>query len=232
MRETVPGKQGIRPLSHWNAREHGQLKLFDRRFRLGHEMTIKYYVLRHEDEGGVFIDGDVVFLPALAGHYQIGKDMVPPGTRLELVLDRRTGPLRSDFFLTTSGAFFVSAAMKDVLSRHATSLDFFPVDVRHANGSPADKTCFLIHAKDKLACFDYVNAEYAGKPMVLGRIAGNTLSADYKIRGIKQLRINEEKAAGRDFFFIDGVIWIDPVISETVLDAAQAAGLALNVEAV
>lgn len=195
-------------------------------------MTTNYYVLRHENEGGVFIDGDVVFVPVLADHYQIGKNVVPAGTRLELVLDRRAGTLRSDFFLTTSGAFFVSAAMKDVLSQHATALDFFPVDVRHANGSPADKVYFLIHAKEKLACFDYVNAEYAGKPLVLGRIANKTLAADYQVRGIKKLRVVEDHTAGLDFFFIDGVIWIDPVVSETIVDAARAAGLVLNVEAI
>ena len=195
-------------------------------------MTIKYYVLRHENEDGVFIDGDVVFIPALADPYQIGKDVVPVGTRVDLVLDRRAGTLRSDFFLTTSGAFFVSEALRDILSRHEASLDFFPADARHATGRPADKTWFLIHAKDRLACFDYVNAEYAGKPLVLGRMADKTLSADYQVRGIKTLRIVENRAAGRDFFFIDGVIWIDPVVSKTVVDAARAAGLVLNVEAI
>ncbi len=192
---------------------------------------MKHYVLRHANEDGVFIDGDVSFSPALADHYQVGKDMVPVGTRLELVLDRRAGTLRSDFFLTTIGAFFVSAALKDVLSRHATSLDFFPVDARHANGNPTDKTYFLIHAKDRLACFDYVNAEYAGKSLVLGRIADKSLSADYQVRGIKTLRIEQARTAGLGLFFIDGAIWIDPIVSENVVDSARAAGLVLNVQA-
>jgi len=195
-------------------------------------MATRYYVLRHEDEGDAFIDGDVMFFPALADPYQIGKDVVPAGTRLELMLDKRAAGLRSDFFLTTSGAFFVSDALRDILSRHQTSLDFFPVDARHANGRPTDKTWFLIHAKDRLACFDYVNADYAGKPLVLGRIAAKTLSPDYLVRGIKTLRIVEGQTAGMDCFFIDGIIWIDPVVTETVADAARAAGLALNLEAI
>ena len=195
-------------------------------------MTIKYYVLRHDNDDGVFIDGDVVFIPALAGPYRIGKDVVPVGTRIDLVLDRRASALRSDFFLTTSGAFFVSEALREILRRYETSLDFFPVDARHANGRPADKTWFLIHAKDRLACFDYDNADYAGKPLVLGRIAAKTLTADYLVRGIKTLRIVEAQTAGRNCFFIDGVVWIDPVVSETVVNAAQAAGLVLNVEAI
>lgn len=195
-------------------------------------MTTKYYVLRHDNDDGVFIDGDVVFCPALAEPYQVGKDVVPAGTRLELVLDRRTRVVKPDFFLTTSGAFFVSAAMKDVLSQHATLLDFFPVDARHAEGHPTDKTWFLMHAKDRLACFDYVNADYAGKPLVLSRMAAKTLSADYLARGIKTLRIVEGQTAGLDCFFIDGIIWIDPVVSAAVVDAARAAGLVLNVEAI
>ena len=66
--------------------------------------------------------------------------------------------------------------------------------------------------------------------MILDRIANGELSTDYQVRGIKKLCINEQEVKGLDFFFVDKIIWIDPLISETVVNAARDSGIRLNVE--
>ncbi|KQQ56266.1 hypothetical protein ASF84_13385 [Pseudomonas sp. Leaf127] len=191
---------------------------------------MQYYILRHESPEGSFIDGDVTFSPALPDYYQVGKDIIRPGTRIGLVLDKRVKKLKADFFLTTCGAFFVSAAMKTVLEHLENDLLFLEADARYSSAQATENSYFLIHARHKMACFDYLNSEYAGKPMVLAKLANGTLAADYKARGIKKLRLQVREGTAPDFFFVDHIVWIDPLISETVVNAAISRKLRLNVE--
>ncbi|QEI08649.1 hypothetical protein FXN63_24485 [Pigmentiphaga aceris] len=191
----------------------------------------RYYILHHRYEDGIYIDGDVTFSPPLAGYYYVGQDVIPPDTQVRLKLERRSQKMDRHFFLTTCGAFFVSEALKDVLTQHHTALDFIATDAVHANKTPTKKTYFLAHAKKMVKCFDYANSDYAGKNMVLRRRTEGTFSTDYKVRGITKLCIDHEQAAGLDFLFIDDTIWIDPVVSRAVVDSANSLGLQLNVEA-
>jgi hypothetical protein len=193
---------------------------------------MQYYIFRHEDAAGGFVDADVEFVPALPDYYQVGKKMFFTDTRVNLKLDKRVKKLKADFFLTTCGAFFVSEQMKEILNSHESNLDFLLVNSSYANGNVTENRYFLVHAENKLACFDYVNSEYSGKSMVLSKIAKGELSSDYQVRGIKKLCINEQEITGLDFFFVDKIIWIDPLISEEVVNAARDSGIRLNVEKV
>lgn len=191
---------------------------------------MQYYILRHEDLDGGFVDGDVEFFPALPDYYKLGEKILLRQTKVSLVLDKRIKKLRADFFLTTCGAFFVSEQMKEILDKHNVSLDFFSADAIYFNGRVTEKKYYLIHANDKVPCFDYVNSEYSGKSMVLVKLASGELSPDYKVRGIKKLCIKELEGEKLDFFFVDKVIWIDPLVSEEIVSAAKSRGLRLNIE--
>ncbi|MGF6110221.1 imm11 family protein [Pseudomonas frederiksbergensis] len=191
---------------------------------------MQYYILRHEELSGGFIDGDVQFFPALPDYYQVGKKIFVPETKVSLVLDKRVKKIKSDFFITTCGAFFVSEQMKSVIAESKFDSEFFPVDAKYFSGKTTEKRYFLIHANSKVACFDYLNSEYSGKSMVLGRLANGELSDDYKVRGIKKLCVEEQQVAELDFFFVDKVIWIDPLVSEALLSVAKIKGLRLNIQ--
>ncbi|MBC3951773.1 imm11 family protein [Pseudomonas folii] len=191
---------------------------------------MQYYILRHEDAAGRFVDADVEFIPTLPEYYQVGKKFSLAGTRVNLTLDKRVKKLKADFFLATCGAFFVSKPLKEILSNHDVDLNFLLVNSSYFDGSTTENRYFLVHTENKLICFDYVNSEYSGKSMVLDRIANGELSTDYQVRGIKKLCINEQEVRGLDFFFVDKIIWIDPLISETVVNAARDSGIRLNVE--
>lgn len=191
---------------------------------------MQYYILRHESTAGSFVDADVEFIPPLPEYYQVGKKLFLAGTRVNVKLDNRVKKLKADFFLTTSGAFFVSEPLKEILSSHEVDLDFTLANSSYFNGSTTENRYFLVHAENKLICFDYVSSEYSGKSMILDRIANGELSTDYQVRGIKKLCINEQGVKGLDFFFVDNIIWIDPLISETVVNAARDSGIRLNVE--
>lgn len=191
---------------------------------------MQYYILRHEDAAGRFVDADVEFIPTLPEYYQVGKAFFLTETRVNLKLDKRVKKLKADFFLATCGAFFVSEQLKEILNSHKAGLDFLLVNSSYFNGSATENRYFLAHAENKLICFDYVNSEYSGKTMILDRIANGELSTDYQVRGIKKLCINEQQVRGLDFFFVDNITWIDPLISEAVINAARDSGIRLNVE--
>jgi len=103
---------------------------------------MQYYILRHEDLSGGFIDGDVEFSPALPDYYQVGKKMLVPETKVSLVLDKRVKKIKSDFFITTCGAFFVSEQMKNVMEEHRFASELFPVDAKYSSGKTTEKNIF------------------------------------------------------------------------------------------
>lgn len=191
---------------------------------------MQYYILRHEDPSGKIIDGTVQFVPKLPDYYQLGKKVMSAATEVSLVLDKVVKNLQSDFFLTTCGAFFVSSQMKEVLDKNTVELDYFSVDTSYFSGRTTEKKYFLIHVDSKVDCFDYLNSEYSGKSMVLGRLTSGELSADYKVRGIKKLCIEKKNIAKLDFLFVDNIIWIDPLVSENIIKEATRRGIRLNFE--
>ncbi|WP_282372191.1 imm11 family protein [Pseudomonas sp. PS02290] len=191
---------------------------------------MKYFILRHEDINGRFIDGDVEFSPPLTNYYQVGKEVLPAETKIRLTLDRRVKKIDSDFFLTSCGAFFISAAMRKVLDEFKTSLVIHPVNLMYHDGKAVEAEYFLIHQDFKVRCFDYQNSDYSGKNMVLAKLSHEELSPEYLARGIKKLCIVERQADNNDFLFVDQIIWIDPLISEAVVESAKRNGVKLNVQ--
>ena len=175
---------------------------------------MKYYSMCHEAVEGAYTDGDVVFSPLLGDYYQIGIPLSLKGISVDVVLDKKVRRLTSDFFLTTCGAFFVSENMKEALEEVSVELQFVSACIKYFGGKHTEKKYYLIHADAKVSCFDYEFSKYSGKSMVVGKLMANELGADYKVRGVKKLIIDELKANGLDFFFLDGVVWIDPIVSE------------------
>ncbi|MGN8262188.1 hypothetical protein ACLEJW_23110 [Pseudomonas sp. SMSB3] len=64
-----------------------------------------YYSMCHEVMDGGYTDGEVLFSPALDDYYQVGKNFALEGLMVSVTLDKRVRNLKSDFFLTTVGAF-------------------------------------------------------------------------------------------------------------------------------
>ncbi|MBI6703382.1 imm11 family protein [Pseudomonas viridiflava] len=191
---------------------------------------MQYYILRHENIDGGFVDGDVAIYPNPIDYYEIGKEILTPETTASVTLDKRVKKLRSEFFLTTCGAFFVSEQMKEVLEQHKSNINFFLADVSYYSGKTTEQKYLLIHTSDKIPCFDYLNSDYSGKPMVLKKLDSGELGNDYKVRGIKKFCIKESECGDLDFFFIDKIIWIDPLISERIANAAKERNIQLNIE--
>ncbi|QYX48283.1 hypothetical protein K3F43_01865 [Pseudomonas tussilaginis] len=191
---------------------------------------MKYYILRHEDVSGEFIDGEVSFHPSIEGYYQIGKSVVSAGTVVKVKLDKPIKKMNSDFFFTTSGAFFVSDKMRKVLEKHRTLAEFYDADIQYFGGRGVEGEYYFIHVSCKIPCFDYLNSEYSGKTMILDRISKGELSSDYSVRGIKKMRVVEGETLGLDFFFVENVIWVDPIVTESVVVSAKAEKLNLNIE--
>lgn len=193
---------------------------------------MNYYSMCHEVVEGGYTDGDVVFYPSLSDYYQIGMSFSLAGVSVSVILDKRVRSLKSDFFLTTSGAFFVSQEFKDVLGELNTNVQFFPADVKYSNGRPAAKKYYFIHVNDRCACFDYGLSEYSGKSLVLSKIHAGELAADYKVRGVKKMCIDEAKTGSLDLFFVAGVIWIDPIVSELLVRKVESNKLLVRFSAV
>lgn len=193
---------------------------------------MKYFVLRHEDLAGKFIDGDVIFNPPLADYYQVGEDILEPDTTVSVILDKRIKKLVSDFFYTTGGAFFASQEVKSLLEDSRVDLKILPAKIKYFNGRDAESEYYLVHADAKVACFDYQLSQYSGKSLVLDRIAKGEFSTDFKVRGINKLHVKEDMVGALDFFFIKDLIWIDPIVSEAFMQAAILRGINVRFEAI
>ncbi|MCO7534441.1 hypothetical protein NJH24_06545 [Pseudomonas asiatica] len=193
---------------------------------------MNYYSMCHEVVKGGYTDGDVVFYPTLSDYYQVGMSLSLIGVSVSVILDKTVRALKSDFFLTTSGAFFVSQDFKDILGGLNTSLQFSPADVKHFNGRPAVKKYYFIHVNDRCACFDYGLSEYSGKSLVMSKIQAGELTADYKVRGVKKMCIDEAKTGSLDLFFVAGVIWIDPIVSEVLVRKVESNKLLVRFSAI
>ncbi|WP_410953196.1 imm11 family protein [Pseudomonas sp. S1(2024)] len=193
---------------------------------------MNYYSMCHEVVEGGYTDGDVVFYPPLSDYYQIGMSLSLTGVSVSVVLDKKVRALKSDYFLTTSGAFFVSQEFKEVLGGLNTNLQFSPADVKHSNGKPTVKKYYFIHDNDRCACFDYGLSEYSGKSLVMSKIQAGELAADYKVRGVKKMCIDEAKTGSLDLFFVAGVIWIDPIVSEVLVRKVESNKLLVRFSAI
>lgn len=133
--------------------------------------AVKYYSMCREVTGGGYADGDVRFAPPLDDHYKVSSKLALDGLSVEVILDRKVRNLKSDFLLTTCGAFFVSKASRSVLEGVNADINFAPPHVRHFNEKSVAREYFLINPDEMPRCFDYELSECAGKSMVLSRIA-------------------------------------------------------------
>lgn len=193
---------------------------------------MKYFKVSHEGEDGKFIDGDVSFQPKISGYYQNGKNLLPKGGEVFVVLDKSIKHTDTDFFMTSVGAFFISKKLKKIIENFQCDLDFVKAEVSYHDGSPLSQEYYLMHAVQRIDCFDYIESEYSGKSLVLTRIQKNELQNDYQVRGVKKLIIDESRVDCKDIFFIGGVIWLDPIASELLVSEIQKNNLNVRFEVV
>jgi hypothetical protein len=182
---------------------------------------MQYYSMCHEWVEGSYTSASVAFSPSLDTYYDVGQYVQLEGLSVTAVMDKNIRRLKSDVFLAGPGAFFVSEALKQVVSALGHDLHFVKADVRYANGSAVEKRYFLAHAQRLQACLDYERSDYSGKPLILRRIQENELEPGYKVRGIKKLCIDAARTDGLDIFFLDKAVWIDPIVSKALVHAVE-----------
>nr|WKF61989.1 hypothetical protein HUO10_006521 [Paraburkholderia busanensis] len=188
---------------------------------------MKYFILQHEYQTG-FIDGDVEFVPPLAGYYQMGLPVDIRDVKIHVKMDKAVRKLKADFFLTTSGAFFASEKLASLIHDFQNDTQIEKCETHYHNGKSTEKTYFLIHTNKKIDCFDYQKSEYAGKPLALSRLERGENPDSFTIKNIKSLAIDKQKAGDATFFFVKNIIMIDPVIASPLAEAIQSASLFVN----
>ena len=159
------------------------------------------------------------------GYYNVGHPIDLAHRLISVTMDSRSvRKLKVDFFLASS-AFFASEALVALLKVYQSDLHIIPADVCYGNGKSAEKTYYLVHADRYLPCFDYKNSEYPRKSMILNKLALGETPDSFMIKVAKSIAINEEIAAGANFFFLDNVLLIDPIVSETLANAISEQNL-------
>ena len=185
---------------------------------------MKYFFLQYQYKDAGFIDGDVTFEPPLSDHYYLGKTDVSNVRNVNVILDTRVKRLRADFFHTGSGAFFCSVAFAEVLSLLQSDVNFVSAKTSYHRLESTEKKYKLIHVNQKIDCFDYERSEYAGKALVLENRADPKQSPRL-VKGVTKSCIDEERAAGAHYFFLDHVTIFNPVVSQDFVAALVAAKL-------
>ncbi|MCO6690767.1 hypothetical protein KMZ27_15695 [Pseudomonas shirazica] len=66
----------------------------------------------------------------------------------------------------------------------------------------------------------------------MSKIKAGELAADYKVRGVKKMCIDEAKTGSLDLFFVAGVIWIDPIVSEVLVRKIESNKLLVRFSAI
>lgn len=115
---------------------------------------------------------------------------------------------KSEHAVTTSGAFFASAELAALLKLHKCDVQIIQADTRYSNGKNTEKTYFLVHAEQRLSCFDYQQSEYAGKALALERLAQGEHPDSFLVKGVRSVVIDEKCAADADFFFSRTLFWL------------------------
>lgn len=99
---------------------------------------MQYYSMCHEWAEGSYTSASVAFSPSLDTYYDVGQYVQLEGLSVTAVMDKNIRRLKSDVFLAGPGAFFVSEALKQVVSALGHDLHFVKADVRYANGSAVE----------------------------------------------------------------------------------------------
>lgn len=180
---------------------------------------MNYFLLRHEYPNSGYIDGDVIFTPPFATYYRVGEPLEADQPLIAVTMDKSVRKLKADFFLTTSGAFFASDELSELLTRYEASVRVVPADTRYSGGKSTEKRFWLVHTNDRLPAFDYERSQYAGKELSLRRLECGESPGSFLVKGVQSVVIDENRAAGHHFFFLKNVLLIDPIVSG---DLAQA----------
>lgn len=191
---------------------------------------MNYYILRHQYAPGAYVDGDVEFEPSITGYYKAGAPIDLVDRRVSVRLDKLVRKLKVDFFHTTNGAFFASTPLATVIASHQRNLVFVPANVTYHNGKPAEQSFSLVHANDRVDCFDYQESVYAGKPLILQRLERGEDPSTVPVKVPQSISIDEARAIDQHFFFLKNVALVDPVISEVLAKPMQAGKFVVRLE--
>ncbi|WP_055324661.1 imm11 family protein [Ralstonia solanacearum] len=191
---------------------------------------MNYFLLHHKHPESGYIDGDVMFDPPLDTYHRAGEPLDVSGRIIVVTMDKAVRKLKTDFFLTTSGAFFASEAFAELLKRHQTNLQIVPAEARYASGKPTEKRYCLVHADHRLPAFDYQRSQYAGKGLALQRLERGESPDSFLAKGVQSIVIDEECAAGHHYFFLKNVALIDPIVSSELVHAIRDRALNVPLE--
>lgn len=193
---------------------------------------MRYFLLRHEYPDSGYVDGDVAFIPPLAGYYQAGARLEVGGRAVSVRMDKAVRKLKADFFLTTSGAFFASEELAVLLKQYQSDLRLIPAETCYLSGKATEKRYMLVHANRRLPCFDYRRSEYAGKTLALQRLERGESADTFMVKGIQKVVIDEKSTDEANFFFVKNVALIDPIVSESLENAMRDRKFNVRLEAV
>lgn len=186
--------------------------------------------MRHQYAPASYVDGDVEFEPPIAGYYRPGSPIDLAGRRVSVRLDKLVRKLKVDFFHTTNGAFFASSQLATLIASHQPSLILLPAEVTYHNGKPAEQSFSLIHLNDRVDCFDYQQSAYAGKPLILQRLARGEDPNTVPVKVPQSISIDENRANGEHFFFLKNVALVDPILSEVLADSIRSGKFVVRIE--
>lgn len=152
------------------------------------------------------------------------------GRNISVSLDKAVRKLKTDFFLTTSGAFFASEELATLLKLFRSDLQTPAAEARYSNGKSTERRYRLVDCERRLSCFDYDRSEYAGKPLVLQRLERGKSPDSFMVMGIRSLVMNQDCLGDANFFFLKNVVLTDPIVSEPLAAAIKANGLNVRLD--
>jgi hypothetical protein len=170
------------------------------------------YFLGDDDR---IVDASVKFDPAKDNYYDIENTKFNSNDRVDFVLDKSIKYLSEDFFRTTSGEFFGSAAFCNILVKHQPDISLVSSQGVYYNGKLVEQDYFLIHPGKKVDAFDYELSVYSGKSLILSELSRS--KKPRLVKGVKKIFINAEKATGEEYFFLANIIYFHPIISGELL---------------
>lgn len=144
------------------------------------------------------------------------------------ILDKSVKIFDFDFFKSMDNYFIGSGELCEVLIRYNPTIRLIPCKGLFANHHPLAKPYFIIDYSQTLDAMDYQYSEYSGKPLALARLANGETPP--LIRSIKKLLVKQELDKDLHYFFVKNTLLLQPVISQTLLDALLTTPLKIAVE--
>jgi hypothetical protein len=182
---------------------------------------MNYFRLCHKYKNSGYIDGSMEFFPPLFDYYYPNQTLctqfASEEIKVKVILDSCVRKLKADFFYVTGRGFFASERLSLLLKRYQNDLHIIKAETFYHNGKPTEQKYSLVHTEYVLECFDYESSEYDGKDRILRRLKQGKSMDKIFIEDFTSIAIDEKRAKGANYFFLDrNILFLDPIISETL----------------